>query len=37
MINEGTIAPGIYGAGSARELTAALLGSPHMEKASGAS
>src|SRR5258708_22155547 len=32
MINEGTIAPGIYGAASPRELTAALLGSPHMEK-----
>jgi AcrR family transcriptional regulator len=28
MINEGTIAPDIYGARSARELTAALLGSP---------
>jgi AcrR family transcriptional regulator len=36
MINEGTIAPGIYGAGSARELTAALLGSPQMEKSSNA-
>jgi len=37
MINEGTIAPGIYGASSVRELTAALLGSPHTEKAAGAS
>jgi AcrR family transcriptional regulator len=35
MINEGTIAPGIYGASSARELAAALLGSPQMEKKSG--
>jgi AcrR family transcriptional regulator len=34
MINEGTIAPGIYGASSARELAATLLGSPHAEKAS---
>jgi AcrR family transcriptional regulator len=37
MINEGTIAPGIYGASSARELTRALLGSPQMEKTGGAS
>jgi AcrR family transcriptional regulator len=37
MINEGTIAPGIYGASSARELITALLGSPLMEKKSGAS
>jgi AcrR family transcriptional regulator len=37
MINEGTIAPGIYGASSARELTAALLGSPQTEKPSSAS
>jgi hypothetical protein len=37
MINEGTIAPAIYGASSARELTAALLGSPHREKTAGAS
>jgi AcrR family transcriptional regulator len=37
MINEGTIAPGIYGASSARELTATLLGSPQMEKKGGAS
>jgi AcrR family transcriptional regulator len=32
MINEGTIAPDIYGACSARELTAALLGSPQTGK-----
>jgi AcrR family transcriptional regulator len=32
MINEGTIAPNIYGASSARELTAALLNAPHAEK-----
>jgi AcrR family transcriptional regulator len=32
MINEGTIAPGIYGASSARELAATLLGSPHAKK-----
>jgi AcrR family transcriptional regulator len=32
MINEGTIAPGIYGASSARELVATLLGAPHAEK-----
>jgi AcrR family transcriptional regulator len=31
MINEGTITPGMYGARSARELTASLLGLPHME------
>jgi AcrR family transcriptional regulator len=31
MINEGTIVPGMYGARSARELAAALLGSAHME------
>ena len=37
MINEGTIAPGIYGASSARELAATLLGPPQMEKKSGAS
>jgi len=37
MINEGTIAPGIYGASSARELAATLLASPQMEKKSGAS
>jgi AcrR family transcriptional regulator len=36
MINEGTIAPGIYGASSARELAATLLGSPHAEKAASA-
>lgn len=33
MINEGTIAPGVYGASSARELAATLLGTPHAEKA----
>jgi AcrR family transcriptional regulator len=32
MINEGTIAPRIYGASSARELITALLNSPHAEK-----
>jgi len=32
MINEGTIAPGIYGARSARELITALLSSPQAEK-----
>jgi AcrR family transcriptional regulator len=32
MINEGTIAPRIYGASSARELITALLNSPHTEK-----
>ncbi len=32
MINEGTIAPGIYSARSVRELAAALLGSPQTEK-----
>jgi AcrR family transcriptional regulator len=32
MINEGTIAPGIYGASSARELITAVLGSPQAEK-----
>ena len=37
MINEGTIAPGIYGASSARELAATLLASPQMDKKSGAS
>ena len=37
MINEGTIAPGIYGANSARELAATLLGPPQMEKKGGAS
>jgi AcrR family transcriptional regulator len=37
MINAGTIAPGIYGANSARELAATLLGPPQMEKKSGAS
>jgi AcrR family transcriptional regulator len=37
MINEGTIAPRIYGASSARELTAAVLGSPQMEKKSSTS
>ena len=37
MINEGTIAPGIYGANSARELAATLLGGPQMEKKGGAS
>jgi AcrR family transcriptional regulator len=31
MINEGTIAPGNYGARSARELITALLDSPHPE------
>jgi AcrR family transcriptional regulator len=36
MINEGTIAPGVYGANSARELAATLLGSPHAEKAGSA-
>jgi AcrR family transcriptional regulator len=34
MINEGTIAPRIYGASSARELTTALLTSPQAEKKS---
>jgi AcrR family transcriptional regulator len=37
MINEGTIAPSIYGARSARELTAAVLGSPQMQKESSTS
>jgi AcrR family transcriptional regulator len=37
MINAGTIAPGIYGANSARELAATLLGPPQMEKKNGAS
>ena len=37
MINEGTIAPGVYGASSARELASALLGAPQMEQKSGAS
>ena len=37
MINEGTIAPGIYGARSARELITALLSSPPMEKQGSAS
>jgi AcrR family transcriptional regulator len=37
MINEGTIAPDIYGAGSARELITSLLGSPPMEKKGSAS
>jgi AcrR family transcriptional regulator len=37
MINAGTISPGVYGANSARELAATLLGSPPMEKKSGAS
>ena len=32
MINEGTIAPGIFGASSARELISALLGSPQTPK-----
>jgi AcrR family transcriptional regulator len=32
MINEGTIAPGIFGASSARELITALLGSPKTER-----
>jgi hypothetical protein len=36
MINAGTIAPGVYGANSARELAATLLGSPHAEKAGSA-
>jgi AcrR family transcriptional regulator len=36
MINEGTIAPAIYGAHSARELAAALLGSLQMEQKAGA-
>ncbi len=34
MINEGTIAPHIYGASSARELITALLSSPQAEKKS---
>jgi hypothetical protein len=37
MINAGTIAPGIYGAASARELASALLASPQMEKKSSTS
>jgi AcrR family transcriptional regulator len=37
MINEGTIAPGIYGARSARELITALLSSPPMGKQGSAS
>jgi len=37
MINEGTISPAIYGARSARELVAAILNSPQMEKKSSAS
>jgi hypothetical protein len=32
MINEGTIAPGIYGARSARELITSLLSPPQAEK-----
>jgi AcrR family transcriptional regulator len=36
MINEGTIAPGIYGAHSARELAAILLSLPHAEKTDSA-
>jgi hypothetical protein len=36
MINEGTIAPGMYGAPSARELITALLNSAHMEHKAGA-
>jgi AcrR family transcriptional regulator len=36
MINAGTIAPDAYGARSARELTAALFGSPPVEKESSA-
>ena len=35
MINEGTIAPDNYGAGSVRELTSALLGSPPNQKNGG--
>lgn len=34
MINEGTIAPRVYGASSARELITALLSSPQAEKKS---
>ena len=37
MINEGTISPAIYGARSARELAAAILKSPRMEKKGRAS
>lgn len=36
MINAGTVAPGIYGARSARELTASILNSPQSEKAGSA-
>jgi AcrR family transcriptional regulator len=36
MINEGTIAPGFYGASTARELITALIGSPQTEKKSSA-
>ncbi len=36
MINEGTIEPRIYGAMSARELAATLLGPPQMERKGGA-
>ena len=36
MINEGTIAPHIYGAGSARELISVLLNSPHLKNDGGA-
>jgi AcrR family transcriptional regulator len=32
MINAGTIAPGLYGARSARDLATTLLGSPHADK-----
>jgi AcrR family transcriptional regulator len=37
MINEGTIGPGIYGARSARELTANILNSPQTAKEGSAS
>jgi AcrR family transcriptional regulator len=37
MINEGTIGPDAYGARSARELTAALMGSPPIEMKGSAS
>jgi AcrR family transcriptional regulator len=37
MINAGTVAPGIYGARSARELTASILNPPQTEKTDGAS
>jgi len=36
MINEGTIAPHIYGAHSARELISVLLNSPHLKNDGGA-